>query len=441
MWRPGQWVEQPAEWVWTRPTTSGPRPGTCSSTGTGTNPSTSAASCTPRPSSRSTWSRPGGWCTSRSSSSARRSSRGRCSSGRSQSTTTSATTSRSSTRRPGSSRGTSTARPGWRSTRSSPTTGRTSGRPTGSGRSRTCTRPGTRGGRPGRRGPSIQQQEAVRAATEQADPGAAMPAEAQRVAPLVSVQQTQNNVQQTITNIQNVTNIKVEQVAEERKNKYKEVAEKRREAVQAYQETQAKQVTQQGGGWRPRRPRWRSRCRTCRGRAGPLPPTTPAPKPEGSRRQGRPAPGAEGSGPQDAPGHAADAEGHPAEAPQDAPGTPPGRAARHPAGAGQEAPPPPPKFQPERENPKKADPPGKEEGQGRRQLPERRTTRRRTADAARPAPMVTDGDNPRPLFSYSTTGWRRSHLRGRRFKVGRVATTFSRHIRPRPSSHSFTRSG
>jgi len=82
--------------------------------------------------------------------------------------------------------------------------------------------------------------------------GATPRAEAQRAAPLVSVAPTPNVApQQVIQQIQNVTNVKVEQVAEARKAQLQQQAEKRREAAKVYQESQTQRLTQQGGAAAP----------------------------------------------------------------------------------------------------------------------------------------------------------------------------------------------
>lgn len=76
--------------------------------------------------------------------------------------------------------------------------------------------------------------------------GATPAAEAQRAAPLVSVQQTPANVQQVIQQVKNVTNVKVEQVTEARKTGYKEQADKRRDAAKTYQEAHTQRLAQPG---------------------------------------------------------------------------------------------------------------------------------------------------------------------------------------------------
>ncbi len=77
--------------------------------------------------------------------------------------------------------------------------------------------------------------------------GATPAAEAQRAAPLVSVQATPSAApQQVIQQVQAATNVKVEQVAEARKAQLKQQADKRREAARAYQEAQTQRLTQPG---------------------------------------------------------------------------------------------------------------------------------------------------------------------------------------------------
>jgi hypothetical protein len=78
--------------------------------------------------------------------------------------------------------------------------------------------------------------------------GAAPKAEAQRAAPLVSASPAPNAApQQVAQQVQAATNVKVEQVAEARKNQLKQQADKRREAAKAHQDAQTQRLTQQGG--------------------------------------------------------------------------------------------------------------------------------------------------------------------------------------------------
>ena len=91
----------------------------------------------------------------------------------------------------------------------------------------------------------IQQQEVLRTVHRDPKPGAALPPEATRVAPLVNLQQ-QANVQQTIQNIQNVTNRQVQRVADEQKQAYRQAVDRRRLAAEAAQQEQLRRLKEQG---------------------------------------------------------------------------------------------------------------------------------------------------------------------------------------------------
>ena len=90
-----------------------------------------------------------------------------------------------------------------------------------------------------------QQQEAVRSVLRDRRPEGDLPPEAARVAPLVNLRQ-QTNVQQTIQNIQNVTNRQVLRVEDEQKQRFQQAVDRRRQAAEAAQQEQVRRLKEQG---------------------------------------------------------------------------------------------------------------------------------------------------------------------------------------------------
>ncbi|MFO0850375.1 MAG: YXWGXW repeat-containing protein [Gemmataceae bacterium] len=220
-----------------------------------------------------------------------------------------------------------------------------------------------------------QQQQVVRAGGH---------AEAARVAPLVNapsttINQTVNNVtnntvqqtvQQTIQNIQNVTNLKVERVAADRQARYKEAADRRRQAAQAYQETQTQRLAQQGKAATPPKAPVGLTVPALPRATRPAPQPTPAPRPTDPTPPPVTPPKPPAGQPPAAPPPPKTTPvqppaGRPTPPVKPAPTPPPPATA--PAAPARKAPPPPPKFPAEEPPGKgkgkgKADPPGKGKG-------------------------------------------------------------------------------